>query len=183
MLMSVFARKENKLVSNKEEKPSALKGIANETIKKVNIERNPDLVLNTLNKKFKSPALVSALMGNIEHETGGSFDYAQKQYGGGPGRGLIQMEGGMLDAYGGYLNKTKSADSAESQSDFLYNIMNNDTYYDIGAGHRKKMQEAIASGDPIAITTEFVNRVERPGKPMIDRRIEATKKWFNKIGR
>lgn len=31
------------------------------------------------------------IMGNISVETGGSFDYQQKQSGGGPGRGLFQM--------------------------------------------------------------------------------------------
>ena len=47
----------------------------------------------------------AAMLGNIDVETGGSFDYLQKQYKGGPGRGLFQFEGLKLNAYNEWLTK------------------------------------------------------------------------------
>jgi hypothetical protein len=40
-------------------------------------------------------AAIAGIMANIDVETGGSFDPRQKQYSGGPGRGLFQMESGL----------------------------------------------------------------------------------------
>lgn len=136
-----------------------------------------DYVALAVKNRFDSPALQAAILASIEHETGGSFDYKQKQYGGGPGRGLIQMEGGMLDGYQNYLKKKGMSDSVDSQLDFLKDIIESGNNYDIGAGHRQKFQKAVMSGNPELILQEFTNRVERPGKPMMDSRYKALKNW------
>lgn len=141
-----------------------------------------DYVYSAVRNRFKNPALQSAILASIEHETGGSFNPFQKQYGGGKGRGLIQMEGQMLDGYKKYLNTTKMPDGVDSQLDYLNNIMSNNKYYDIGSGHRQRLQEAINTNDPNVILKEFTNRVERPGKPLMDRRIEALNRWSKIIG-
>lgn len=139
-----------------------------------------DYVVFAVKNRFDNPALQAAILASIDHETGGSFDPYQKQYGGGPGRGLIQMEGMMLKGYQNYLKKIGVADSVDAQLDFLKNILESGNNYDIGAGHRQQMQKAIATGNPEIILQEFTNRVERPGKPMMDKRYKALKNWVGK---
>ena len=54
-------------------------------------------IIYILKKEGFSPKESAAILGNIDVETDGSFDYLQKQYEGGPGRGLFQFEGLKLD--------------------------------------------------------------------------------------
>ena len=144
---------------------------------------NKQIVFKLLMNKFNDPAVVAGIMGNIGHETGGSFDYLQQQFGGGPGRGLIQMEGKMLDAYNKFLSINKLTDSGEAQIDFIKNIIDSDDNYDIGAGHRKKLVKIFKSGDPALIAEEFSTRVERPGKPQLEKRKKLALEYFGKIRR
>jgi hypothetical protein len=142
---------------------------------------NKQAVLQALQKRFSNPAVVAGIMGNIDHETGGTFDYAQRQKGG-PARGLIQMEGVMLNGYQKYLANNGKQDSVDSQLDFLNDAMTSGSTYDIGAGHRAKLQKAMLLNDPLRFSEEFVNRVERPGIPHMDRRQERTQYWADQIG-
>ena len=76
-------------------------------------------VKSILQSTFDSPAITSGILGNIDVETGGTYDFTQKQKTSkkdifGPGRGLFQMEGGMLKAYDAILAKTNFPDSAKS---------------------------------------------------------------------
>ena len=138
-------------------------------------------VTDLLKKHFPDDSAVAGILGNMEVETGGSFDYEQKQVGG-SGQGLIQMDGGMKDAYfNTYLKNNNKEDSAESQVLFIKDILNSGENYDIGAGHRKKLKEAFESKDPQRISDEFTNRVERPGVPHLERRKKATEKFYNKF--
>ena len=66
---------------------------------------------------------VLGLMGNIDHETGGSFDYTQQQYNDGPGYGLWQMEGLKKEAYDLYTENRP--DSMEAQIDFMVDSIYN----------------------------------------------------------
>lgn len=141
---------------------------------------NDQKVLMALKKNFDNPAVIAGIMANIDHETGGTFDYAQKQKKG-PARGLIQMEGVMLDGYKNYLSDNKLPDSVDSQVGFLKDVMTTGKSFDIGAGHRAKLQKAMMSNDPIAFAQEFTNRVERPGVPHMDRRIAKAKYWGSKL--
>lgn len=134
-------------------------------------------VFDLLKETFGSREVAAGILGNIDVETGGSFDYGQKQYKGGPGRGLLQMEGQMLRAYNNYLGKNMMDDSAESQIKFLKSALDSDSDYDIGAGHRRKLQEAFKSGDIDRISEEFSNRFLRPGKPHLERRKKAAQYW------
>ena len=147
------------------------------------VQSTPNYVVQSVRNTFKNPKLAAAVLGNIEHETGGTFDYKQKQYGGGPGRGLFQMEyPPMMAAYNNFLQANKMQDSAEGQIKFINDIVTSDKYYDIGSGNRKKMMEIINTGDVKKITEEFSRRVLRPGKPQEDKRIKAADKWYKTIG-
>lgn len=137
-----------------------------------------DYVVSAVQKRFENPALQAAILASIEHETGGSFSPYQKQYGGGAGRGLIQMEGDMLKGYQKYLKTAKTEDTADAQLDFLKNILESGANYDIGAGHRNKFREVVKTNNPKAILEAFTNRVERPGKPMMDARYKALNNYI-----
>tara|TARA_R100000995_G_scaffold83004_2_gene57949 strand:+ start:465 stop:1688 length:1224 start_codon:yes stop_codon:yes gene_type:complete len=119
---------------------------------------------------------VLGLMGNIDHETGGSFDYTQQQYNDGPGYGLWQMEGLKKQAYDLYTERRP--DSMEAQVDFMvdsvYNpnnlpdsvlsLMKSDrTKADIvGPGNARDLQEVFANGSVEDVTTAFMNMWEMP---------------------
>ena len=134
-----------------------------------------DFVKNILSNRY-SPQVAAAIMGNIDVETGGSFDPMQKQQKG-PGRGLFQMEGKMLRAYNKHIADNSLKNTAQSQLDFMSEILSNSGVYDIGAGHRKALKKAFESGDVDKITSEFSKRVLRPGKPHLDRRLESSRRF------
>ncbi len=134
-----------------------------------------EFVQNILSSRY-SPEVVAGMMGNIDVETGGTFDPMQKQAEG-PGRGLFQMEGKMLRAYEKYIADNNLKNTAQSQLDFMSEILSNSSVYDIGAGHRKAMKKAFESGDVDTITSEFSKRVLRPGKPHLDRRLESARRF------
>jgi hypothetical protein len=118
-------------------------------------------------------------MANIDVETGGSFDPRQKQYSGGPGRGLFQMESGQgkLDEYQTWLKKTGRQDSDASQIQFF-----RDTIYDpsgvrdivgvdvAGFGNAEKLREVFETDDPAKIAEAVSNLWEKPGVPHMERR-------------
>jgi len=139
------------------------------------VPSNKNIIKNKLLKQY-SPEAVAGIMGSIAVETGNSFRYDQKQKGGGPGRGLFQMEGKMLEAYREYLKNTDSVNSLNSQIDFVSSALLDNSIYDIGAGHRKKLKEAFESGNVEKITTEFSKRFLRPGKPHLKRRLKEARK-------
>ena len=143
-----------------------------------------DNVNNYLLKQFGSPAIAAGIAGNIDVETGGTFDFMQKQVGGGPGRGLIQMGvGGMNDDYENFINKTGRQNSAESQIDFMQNILQSGEFHDIGHGNRIKMRTAFETGNPQIISEAFMKWVERPkeGSEHSERRFKSSQEHFNRF--
>jgi len=136
-----------------------------------------DYISSLMDSNFENEGLKQALLASIGHETGGTFDYTQKQGNDGPARGLFQMEGGMLDAYNNYVDTNNLVDSAQTQVGFMKSILDSGKDYDIGAGNRSKLRAAIATNNPDTILKEFTDRVERPGIPHNERRIE----YLNKI--
>lgn len=117
----------------------------------------------------------AGVMGNIAVETGGSFDYQQRQHNNGPGYGLFQFEKPMRGDYNAYLKAHSASDSAASQVNYVKDQLQHGKY--IGAGHAKKIRDAFASGDVVKATTEFCNRFERPSVPHLANRIAAAKKY------
>tara|TARA_S200002703_G_scaffold68300_2_gene59309 strand:- start:187 stop:753 length:567 start_codon:yes stop_codon:yes gene_type:complete len=134
-----------------------------------------EFVRNILSSRY-SPQVVAGMMGNIDVETEGTFDPMKKQTKG-PGRGLFQMEGKMLRAYNKYIDDNDLKNTAQSQLNFMSEILSNSNVYDIGGGHRKAMKKAFESGDVDTITSEFSKRVLRPGKPHLDRRLESARRF------
>ena len=126
---------------------------------------------------------VLGLMGNIDHETGGSFDYTQQQYNDGPGYGLWQMEGLKKQAYDLYTERRP--DSMKAQIDFMVDsIYNPDNLPDsvlslmklgrtkadiVGPGNARNLQEVFANGSIEDVTTAFMNMWEMPKDYLLHR--------------
>ncbi len=136
------------------------------------------IVLKQANAIFGDPTAVAAIMGNIDVETGGTFDYEQRQIGGGPGRGLFQMEPPMWAAYQKWLGG--KPDSSENQLRYVHHELQNGHH--IGAGHAKRIRETFQSGNVETATKEFCDRFERPGEPHLDRRIKSAQQFTQPDG-
>jgi len=119
----------------------------------------------------------AAVGGNIAVETGHTYDFQQKQQGGGPGRGLFQMEGPMQKAYNSYLAANKLTDSASSQMKFVKSEIETGSH--IGAGSAKQIRDAFAGNDVAKATTTFMKIFERPGVPHLAERLKAAQNIYN----
>jgi len=107
---------------------------------------------------------IPALLGNIDVETGGSFDYRQVEDTSKPqkGYGLFQFTGGHLSDYLKYLKDTGQADSDDAQTNFVYeNIYSKNPPHVIGAGNQKKIQDAFDSDDNASKSDTFARWYER----------------------
>lgn len=71
-----------------------------------------------LHSKLNNSALEAAILANFNRETGGTFDYKQKEIGGG-GYGIPQYTGDSLKKYRQWLADGQRTDSADSQIDYF----------------------------------------------------------------
>ena len=134
-------------------------------------------VFKKLKSKGLSYAAIAGLMGNIDIETGGTFDFqeVQGEDNKGPGYGLFQFEKPHRDAYNNYLTKYKKGDSTSSQIDYVLDNITKGEGYDIGAGNRKVLLETFKSNSPDNVALTFSKLFERPNpkKAHNDRRIKS----------
>jgi hypothetical protein len=115
---------------------------------------NYDEVMGIVMEEFPdSPEFQIAVLGHIGRETDGTFDYKMKQYKGGPGRGLFQLEDGKYKNgvdkhyrnYQRWLRKNEFEDSARSQIQyFKANITGSERGYN-GAGNSDVIIESAKS--------------------------------------
>jgi len=139
-------------------------------------------VFSRLSFRELNPAAIAGIMGNIDVETAGSFDFEQKQDKG-PGYGLFQFEEGHQKAYQGYLKNNNEMDSPEAQIDYVLDNILKGTGHDIGHGNRLKLQKIFESGSPEEIALQFSRIFERPqqGSEHNDRRIQSAIQRFESI--
>ena len=148
-------------------------------------------IISAITKYFPTdvfPQAVPAIMGNIDVETGGSFDYKQKQYKGGPGRGLFQMEKPMQKSYNKFLKDNELEDSVDSQVFFLKNVLGNPKIHSLGNAIDKRgkkvyrgelIQRLFRGQDPSRATKYFMERFlnPNPNKSHLPRRIRSSEKY------
>ncbi len=142
-------------------------------------EDNRRAVEAYLRTKDLEDTAIFGIMGVIDKETGGSFDYQQKQYDG-PGYGLFQLDpgGDHVNQYNRFLTKAGKQDSMEAQLDyFIDSIFNekSEALISNGAGNAREIRKAFNSGDVNRIVAEVTNRWERP-RDYIDREKEGLNK-------
>ena len=80
-------------------------------------EENQMTIIKRLRDEGYSDTAVSAIMGNIDVETGGSFSHTQQQEGG-KGYGILQLDF-QRPYYDTYLKDNSKEDSLNSQLDYL----------------------------------------------------------------
>ena len=136
-------------------------------------------IAGILAKHFPESA-ISAILGNIDVETGGTFDYQQKQKNG-KGYGLFQFDS-QKEPYFNWLKTTGIDDGPEAQIQFVADAIYNDKYdadgmftgpLDIGGKSRKKIRKAFDEGSTFDITQVFSEEYERPSKPHMDKRVKS----------
>ena len=138
---------------------------------------NMEQVYNILNSDERlSKNAVAAIMGNIDVETGGSFDFMQQQNKG-PGYGLFQFEGIQRQEYDKFLNENKLKDSANAQIDYVMENVFGNKQNIVGQGNAKKIRKAF-DGDVDTATEIFMTKFENPkdqSSKQINKRIKKAK--------
>ena len=109
-------------------------------------------------------------MGNIEVETGGTFDYKQKQIGRpNGGYGLFQLNFQRKNYYD-FCEKHGYSDSARSQIKYVYESIYGSERKFNGFGDSKKVEQVFEEDDVEVACEIFSKHFLRPGKPHIERR-------------
>ena len=142
------------------------------------INKRKEEVLQLLKKYFgNDPSILVPFMANIDHETGGSFDYKQIPY--------KRKDGTRENAYGlfmfnfhqpyywEYVEKNNLVDSAESQIKYVH-----DAIFDgksmpsekLGRGHGLELQRLFKAGDYKANHDYLLKNFFKPKTPHADRR-------------
>jgi hypothetical protein len=138
-------------------------------------------------KKLKARGLsysaIAGIMGNIDHETGGTYNFQeiQGEDDTGPGYGLFQFEKPHRDAYNNYLTKYKKGDSVSSQIDYVLDNINKGEGVNIGGKNRKRLIKSFESDSPEDIAVKFSNHFLNPGIPHNDRRIKSAIGIYDKL--
>ena len=133
-----------------------------------------------LEKKGYPDTAIAAIMGNIDVETGGSFDYKQKQrQASKKAHGLFQVDpAGKLPDYKRWLKGNKRKDSPEAQVDFFDSTIFGKDRKIVGYGNAEKLQEIIRTGDVPTITQALTDLWFRPGVPHAEQRLESAQNLY-----
>lgn len=133
---------------------------------------------NLLKAKGYTPTAIAGIMGNIDVETGGTFNFQEKQRGG-KGYGVFQFDF-LNPYYQKYLEKSEKQDSLEAQIDFMHETVYGDEQDIIGRGNAKKLRKGLEEAKTAEEAAEtFMNIFEKPGVPHLDRRLEAASKYVS----
>ena len=141
--------------------------------------KNKQSVIALLKEKGYSDAAIAGIIGNIDVETGGTFDYQQKQKKG-AGYGLFQFDF-LKKHYNKWLQDNNLKDSPQSQVDFFHDTVYGKSQDIIGRTTARKVQAALQQEDPQQIATDLSDMWLRPGKPHIERRQRAALSAFDSV--
>jgi len=134
-------------------------------------EERKKQVQRYLESKGLRQEAVAGIMANIKSETGGSFNYKEKEVGKKKGgRGLFQFTGNMLRDYNNY--RGGMDDSMEFQIDFVLDMIDQradkpdlPSFFklsDIGIKNRKTLRNAFRTQDAKTIARLFMDKFENP---------------------
>ena len=158
-----------------------------EPVNKKQIDQNWDRIVEMYNKARNSElnnSHVTGLIGNIVHETMGSFDPKQKQLDGGPGRGIIQWEKGT-ERYKDFARNVKNPLNFDDQYNFILksltaeNTINSTLHWGAYGNQNKWIKNKNMSPEESAAA--FSNLYLRPGEPNIEERQKATRYIHDKL--
>ncbi len=134
--------------------------------KKLDSDLNQTKISNYLKDKGLEKNAILGIMGNIEHETDGTYDYQMKQYNG-PGYGLFMLDpgGDHPKQYSAFLNRQNKKDSMESQLDYFIDSIYNTkspALVSNGYGNARALRNLFKDGTVNEITEAITSRWERP---------------------
>jgi len=138
-----------------------------------------DDIVEMLKEYNLSPSAMAAIIGNIDVETGGSFDFQQKQRNGN-GYGLFQFDF-MKPHYFEWLKKNNKKDSAKSQLDFMYETVYGDNQELLGKKNAEELRRSFKEDDVNNATYKFMKIFENPGVPHAGRRLESAQKAMEQL--
>jgi hypothetical protein len=121
-------------------------------------------IIDVLKDKGYSDKAIAGILGNIELETGGTFDYKQEENDG-DAYGLFQFDF-MKPYYFNYLEENAKGDSLQSQLDFMDSVVKGEIDM-LGAGNVEKIQESFKKDDVAEIAKDF-NTIFEKGKMKTD---------------
>jgi len=141
---------------------------------------------------------ISAIMGNIAVETGGTYSHTQKQKGGGDGYGIFQFTGSHKDDYFDWVEENGFKDSHFSQAKFVYdNIYAKEGYgRELGWRDRGMLQKSLDEPVPTPMgfspkareiipvsqkTKTFANVYEKASTPHMRRRLKEAHDWEEEL--
>ena len=167
--------------------------------------KNKEKVLKHLQERGLRNKAIAAIMANIDVETGGSFDFKQKQTKSGSpsdprtieggGVGLFQFDDykkgvGNQSWYKEYLKDSGKKDSTESQIDYVLDSVFAKNEKDIGWKSKLKIgkgdlevleQYLTTTENPRDISDAFVDRFEKAGIPHSDKRRNKTDQYLSEL--
>lgn len=145
-------------------------------------EQNLMSVYRYMKDRGLSDTAIYAMLGNIAVESAYTFDANIEQAGerNDPAYGLFQFDprGGLYEPYMNYIETTEDKDpgSIKNQLDFMIDSVQG-TYKPgaeyIGFGNVKQVRKAFEGDDVDLATKMFSEKILRPGKPHLDRRIAS----------
>ena len=167
---------------------------------------NRQRIINHLKGRDLRNVAIAGIIGNIDIETGGTFDYKQRQTKSGNPRdpnvtpggayGLFQFDdpgkkAGHETWYKQYLEKTNKTDSAESQLDYFLDTVNaaadkQNPFYsfseNVGTGNTGTIKGYFQlSEDPKTVSDSITDRFLKPGKPKSDKRRASAEAIFAEL--
>lgn len=129
-------------------------------------------IVNILSRASLPQHVIAGVLGNIDVETGGSFDYTQKQQGGN-GYGLFQFDF-HKPFYDKWLKETGKEDSDASQTEYFLDTIYGDSQDVIGKKMARDIQNKLAETQTAAEAAQVLSDMWlRPGKPHLDRRMRS----------
>jgi len=145
---------------------------------KTNAEDNKRQIMDYLSLKQFPEKAIPAIMANIEVETGGTFNPQQKQLNAkNPAHGLFQFDKkGKYNDYKQWLGKER--DNLYAQIDYFHDTIYGDKQKTIGKKVAERIRNSFETESPLDITKTLTNEWFRPGKPNLDKRINAASKYL-----
>ena len=129
-------------------------------------------VLEQLQSYELPPNVIAGVMGNIDVETGGTFDPSTKQVKGN-GYGLFQFDF-LKPYYKEWLKQNKMKDTAESQVDFFVDTIYGKSQDILGRKNARNLRQALSSASsPEEAAKVLSEGWFKPGKPHLERRMAA----------
>jgi hypothetical protein len=144
---------------------------------------NFNTVIGMLNETNLRPEAKAGILGSIDVETGGTYNYTEKEDlektgdGLGPGYGLFMFDF-MKPYYNKYLENNNLTDSPRSQIDFTLKQIYEPKTSVLGTPDAIKLKKILETGGVSEIAKSF-NDIFEKGK-FTDRRVSSAQKIFEK---